>query len=53
MGIPASCVVNYENDVNSGKYLVLARGTADVIGRVCALLGKTRPSRLAAYAGYF
>jgi hypothetical protein len=42
--------VDYEEDVKSGKFLVLAGGTADVIGRACALLGKTCPTWLAAHA---
>jgi hypothetical protein len=50
VGIPARRVVDYEEDVKSGKFLVLAGGTADVIGRACALLGKTCPTWLAAHA---
>lgn len=35
-------------DVQLGKFLVLAGGSAPVIGQACALLGATGPSRLAA-----
>jgi hypothetical protein len=48
-GIPATKLVAYESDVKSGKFLVLAGGSAHVIGQVCALLGKTGPSRLTAH----
>jgi hypothetical protein len=50
VGIPTRRAVNYEDDVKSGKFLVLIGGSADVIGRACALLGKTCPSRLTAHA---
>jgi hypothetical protein len=49
-GVPASRIATHENDVKSGKFLLLAGGTADMIGLACALLGKTGPSRLTAYA---
>jgi hypothetical protein len=48
-GIPATRLVTYERDVKSGKFLVLAGGSAHVIGQVCALLGTTGPSRLTAH----
>ncbi len=50
VGIPASKMLTYERDMKSGKFLVLAGGSANVIGRVCALLGTTGPSRLIAHA---
>ena len=49
-GIPARRVVIYERDVKSGKFLVLAGGSAHVIGQACAVLGTTGPSRLNAHA---
>jgi hypothetical protein len=49
-GIPAKRAVSYERDVKSGKFLVLADGSAHGIGRACALLGTTSPSRLTAHA---
>jgi hypothetical protein len=49
-GISAKKVMTYGRDVSSGKFLVVAGGSARVIGRVCALLGTTGPSRLAAHA---
>jgi hypothetical protein len=49
-GIPAKRAVTYEREVKSGKFLVLADGSAHVIGRACALLGTTGPSRLTAHA---
>jgi hypothetical protein len=50
IGIPTRKLVTYERDVRSGKFLVLAGGSAHVIGRACALLGTTGPSRLTAHA---
>ena len=39
-----------KRDVKSGKFLVLAGGSAQEIGRACALLGTTGPSELIANA---
>jgi hypothetical protein len=50
IGIPTRNVANYEDDVRSGRFLVMLGGTAEVVGRACALLGQTRPSRLNAHA---
>jgi hypothetical protein len=49
-GIPAKRAVTYERDVKSGKFLVLAGGSAQEIGRACALLGTTGSSELTANA---
>jgi hypothetical protein len=49
-GIPSRRLVAYERDVRCGKFLVLAGGSAQVIGRACAVLGRTGPSRLTAHA---
>jgi hypothetical protein len=49
-GIPAKKAETYERDVKSGKFLVLAGGSAQEIGRACALLGATGPSELTANA---
>jgi hypothetical protein len=49
-GIPAKKAVTYERDVKSGKFLVLAGGSTQEIGRACALLGMTGPSALTANA---
>ena len=45
-GIPDDSVVKYETEVKAGKFLVLARGTADVITRARAILGTTGASQL-------
>jgi hypothetical protein len=50
VGIPPSRILTYKRDMKSGKFLVLAGGTANVIGQVCAVLGTTGPSRLIAHA---
>ena len=49
-GIPVKRAKTYERDVESGKFLVLAGGSAQEIGRACALLGATGPSELTANA---
>jgi hypothetical protein len=48
--IPAKRAETYERNVKSGKFLVLAGGSAKEIGRACALLGTTGPSELTANA---
>lgn len=49
IGIPEDSVLKYEIDVKAGKFLVLARGTADVVSHARAILGTTSPTRLAAF----
>jgi hypothetical protein len=49
-GIPAKRAVTYEREVKSGRFLVLAGGSAVEIGRACAVLGRTGPSELTANA---
>jgi hypothetical protein len=49
-GIPANKAVAYEHDLKFGKFLVVAGGSAQEIGRACALLGTTGPSELTANA---
>ena len=49
IGIPEDSVVKYEVEVKAGKFLVLARGSADVIEHARALLGTTRASQVATH----
>jgi hypothetical protein len=49
-GIPKESVVKYEQEVKTGKYLVLARGTAALVEQARSVLGSTGPSHLAAHA---
>lgn len=50
IGIPEDSVVKYEVEVKAGKFLVLARGSADVVEHARALLGATGASHLAVHA---
>jgi hypothetical protein len=49
IGIPNDSVVKYELDVKAGKFLVLARGTADMISHAHVVLGTTGASLLATH----
>lgn len=49
VGIPHDSVVKYEADVKAGKFLVLARGSADEMERARGVLKATGPSQLAAH----
>jgi hypothetical protein len=50
IGIPANSVVSYETALKAGKFVVLARGTADMIEHARAVLGSTGASELNAHA---
>jgi hypothetical protein len=45
-GFPKDHAVKYEVEVKAGRFLVLAHGTADMIGRARAVLGNTGSSDL-------
>jgi uncharacterized membrane protein len=47
IGIPKDSIVKYELDVKAGKFLVLARGTAEMITHAHVVLGTTGASLLA------
>ncbi|HWW88577.1 MAG TPA: hypothetical protein VNZ26_33515 [Vicinamibacterales bacterium] len=49
IGIPRDSVVKYELEVKAGKFLVLARGSADEIERARGALKTTGASQLAAH----
>lgn len=51
IGIPEDSVVKYEMEVKAGKFLVLARGSAEMIVQARTLLGTTGASQLHEYAG--
>jgi uncharacterized membrane protein len=51
IGIPEDSVVKYEVEVKAGKFLVLARGGAEMIVQARTLLGTTGASQLHEYAG--
>ena len=50
IGIPDESVVKYELEVKAGKFLVLARGSADMIEHARVVLGTTGASQLTAHA---
>lgn len=50
IGIPEDSVVKYELEVKSGRFLVLARGSADIVEHARAVLGMTGPLQLTAHA---
>jgi hypothetical protein len=50
IGIPKDSVVKYELEVKAGKFLVLARGSAELIERARAVLRTTGAAHLAAHA---
>jgi uncharacterized membrane protein len=50
LGIPKDSVVKYETEVKAGKFLILGRGTADLIERARGVLGATGASQLIAHA---
>ena len=51
IGIPKDSIVKYELDVKAGKFLVLARGTPEMIAHAHVVLRTTGASLLAAHAG--
>jgi uncharacterized membrane protein len=51
IGIPNDSIVKYELDVKAGKFLVLARGTPEMISHAHVVLGTTGASLLAKHTG--
>ncbi len=52
IGIPKDSVVKYELDVKTGKFLVLARGTAEMIEHARSVLHSTGASRLTTHTAH-
>ena len=50
LGIPKDSVIQYENEVKAGKFLVLAQGTEEEVARAKTILGASRPATLAIHA---
>ncbi len=50
MGIPKDSVVQYENEVKAGKFLVLAQGTPEEIARAKGILSQSTPTSLATHS---
>jgi hypothetical protein len=51
LGIPKDSVIQYENDVKAGKFLLVAQGTADEVSRARDLLAAAKPASVAVHAG--
>jgi len=47
LGIPKDSIVQYENEVKAGKFLVVSQGTADEVGRAKAILAQANPTIVA------
>ena len=47
LGIPKDTVVQYENEVKAGKFLVLAQGTPDEVVRAKETLALAKPATIA------
>jgi hypothetical protein len=50
IGIPKDSIVKFELEVKAGKFLVIARGTADMVEQARSVLGSTGASYLTADA---
>src|SRR5580692_2591209 len=50
LGIPKDSVIQYENDVKAGKFLVLAQGTPEEVNRAKGLLAASKPTTVAVHA---
>jgi uncharacterized membrane protein len=47
LGIPKDSVIQYENEVKAGKFLVVAQGTPDEVGRARTVLRQAGPTLVA------
>ena len=50
LGIPKDSVIQYENDVKAGKFLVLAQGTEEEVARAKSLLFGATPTSVAIHS---
>src|SRR5271155_4922853 len=50
LGIPKDSVIQYENDVKAGKFLVLAQGTEEEVARAKTLLFAAAPTSVATHS---
>lgn len=51
MGIPKDSVIQYENEVKAGKFLVVAQGTLEEVARAKDTLAQSSPAIIAQHAG--
>jgi hypothetical protein len=47
LGIPKDSVIQYENEVKAGKFLVLAQGSPDEVARAQGILAQSNPAIVA------
>jgi len=50
LGIPKDTVVQYENDVKAGKFLVLAQGTPEEVARARDILGASTSASVSVHS---
>jgi uncharacterized membrane protein len=50
LGIPKDTVVQYENDVKAGKFLVLAQGTPEEVARAKDILGGSTSANVSVHS---
>jgi hypothetical protein len=50
LGIPKDTVVQYENDVKAGKFLVLAQGTPEEVARARDILGASTSANVSVHS---
>jgi len=50
MGIPKDSIVQYETALKSGKYVVIAHGSAEEVIHARAIISRTNPEALAEHA---
>jgi uncharacterized membrane protein len=51
MGIPKDSVIQYENEVKAGKFLVIAQGTPEEVVRAKSTLAQSSPAVVAQHPG--
>jgi uncharacterized membrane protein len=49
MGIPKDSVIQYENEVKAGRFLVVAQGTQDEVKRAKEVLASAKPTSVAVH----
>jgi hypothetical protein len=49
MGIPKDSVIQYENEVKAGRFLVIAQGTQDEVERAKGVLASAKPTLVASH----
>ena len=45
LGIPKNSVLQYEEDITTGKYVVIAHGTAEEVARAREIINRTNPEK--------